>query len=408
MVEDKRQEIPDEIKDFVELLKDHEIKEPKAISIGKFISRTGSSEVFEQPEELAEFLARYPRDLAPVQRRRILEQWFAEKGISVPEELLIKTSLHPKDVDKAQKDEERKKKVTEGTVWTVGVDDKGIPGVRMIKDASEPGTTLEEATKAAKQIGRDYAGEEALVTYNESLGKHMPNFKSDFVKQHPGAAWAVARQMDQAMAAGEPIDPMDAFIDQMTKIESMKELVGGGRKEPPEAKGSTITEIVSAVKSLKDMAGEGKGLPEWLSDPVAFQTTIQQLAPKGEGDALKELREEITKLRDDQHQAELKRRDEQIADLTTVVQGYRGEVLKLRDEIEKNKMATGRTAYDLLGDLVQKVPNREDVRAMVMEAVGKGPKLLPRGTGEREQVLEGMATRIEEAAEVKKFEDLEV
>lgn len=403
MGEDERQEIPDEIKDFVELLKDHEVKESKAISIGKFISRTGSSGVFEQPEELAEFLARYPRDLAPVQRRRILEQWFAEKGVSVPEELLTKTALHPKEVEKVQKEEEKKKKVAEGTVWTVDVDDKGMPKIRMIKEASEPGTTLEEATKAAKQIAKEYGGEEALVTFNETLGKHMPNFKSDFVKQHPAAAWAVARQMDQAMAAGEPIDPMDTFMDQMAKIESMKELVGVGRKEP-EAKG-TITEIVSAVKELRDMAGEGKELPEWMRDPVAFQTTIQALTPKGETEALKEVREELTKLREDQHQAELKRRDEQIAGLTGAVQEYRGEVSKLREDLEKSKQITGKTAYDLLGDLVQKVPDKEDLRQMVTEVVSKAPKVLPRGAGEREKVLEGMATEIEQAAEVKSIED---
>ncbi len=381
MVENKSETtVPDEIKDFVGLLVDHEVKESKAISIGKFISKTGSPKVFEEPEELAGFLNRYPRDLAPVQRRRILEQWFAEKGLSVPEELLTKTGLHPKDALQAQKDEERKRKVSEGTLWTVIVDDRGLPSIRMIKDASEPGTTLAEAKAAAKEIGKEVGGDEALVTYNESLGKHMPNFKSDFVKLHPAAAWAVAKQMDKAMVEGEQVDPMDEFIDQMTKIESMRELVGGRRE--PEGKGSTVSEIIAGMKALKDMTGDG-----------------------GETGALKELRAEMTKLREDQHQAELKRRDEQNAGLVTVIQEYRSEIVKLRDEIEKNKMTTGRTAYDLLGDLVEKVPNREDVKAMVMEAVGKGPKLLTRGTGERAEVLEGMAANIEFAAELKGIED---
>ncbi len=369
--------VPSEIADFVSLLVDHELKESKAIAIAKFISRTGSPKVFEEPAELAEFLARYPRDLAPIQRRRVLEEHFATRGVKVPEELLTRTGLHPKDALQAQKEEERKRKIASGALWTVALNDKGLPSVRMIKDASEPGTTLEEATKAAKQIGKEVGGEEALVSYNESLGKHMPNFKSDFVKQHPAAAWAVAKQMDKAMAEGDTIDPMDSFIDQMTKIESMKELVGGRT----EARGGTVSEIIAAAKELRSLAGDG------------------------EAGALKELRAEMTKLREDQHQAELKRRDEQNAGLVTVIQEYRGEIIKLRDEIEKNKMATGRTAYDLLGDLVQKVPNRDDVRAMVMEIAGKGPKLLTRGIGERERMLEGMAVNIEQAAELRNVED---
>lgn len=380
MVENNASEatVPSEIADFVSLLVDHELKESKAIAIAKFISKTGSPEVFEKPEELAGFLNRYPRDLAPVQRRRVLEQWFSERGVTVPEELLTKTSLHPKDALQAQKEEERKRKIASGALWTVALSEKGLPSVRMIRDASEPGTSLEEATKAARQIGKEVGGAEALVSYNESLGKHMPNFKSDFVKQHPGAAWAVAKQMDKAMAEGETIDPMDSFIDQMAKIESMKELVGGR----PEARGGTMAEAIAAVKELRSLAGDS-----------------------GEAGALKELRAEITKLREDHYQSELKRRDEQNVELLSVIQGYRGEVIRLRDEMEKNRMATGRTAYDLLGDLVEKVPSREDVKTMVMEALGKGPKLLTRGAGERERMLEGMAANIEQAAELRSIED---
>jgi len=395
--------IPDEIKDFVELLKDHEVKEGKAISIGKFISRTGSSEVFEQPEELANFLARYPRDLAPVQRRRILEQWFAEKGVSVPEELLTKTAMHPKDLDKAQKDEEKKKKVDEGTVWTVEVDDKGMPKIRMIKEAGEPGTTLEEATKAAKQIAKEFGGEESVVVYNESLGKHMPNFKSDFVKNNLGVAWAAARQMDQAVATGEPIDPMDTFLEQMAKIESMKELVGAGRKEP-ETKG-TVGEIISAIKELRTMSSEGKEMPEWMRDPVLFQKTVQELVPKGDTDTLKEVRDELTQMRGALHESELKHKDEQIGTLAEAIRSYRNEVSTLKSDMEKSKQITGRSAYDLLGDLITKVPDKEDIRQMVTEAVGKVPKLVPRGAADRGRTLEAAATSIEAAAEVKTFAD---
>ena len=394
---------PDEAKYFVELLVGHEVKQNRAEGVASFIARTGSAKVFDDPVELSEKLDRYSKEIAPYKRRRVLEDWFSGRNIAIPEGLLEKVELSSKEKAKEQAEDEKAKKISEGTVWTVDVDDKGMPKIRMIKGTDEPGTTLELATKAAKQIGKDYGGEEALIVYNESLGRHMPNFKSEFVKRNMGVAWAAARQMDKSVAEGEPVDPMDTFLEQMAKIESMKELVGVKTKESE--RGGTLGEVVSAVKDLKEMAGEKTQLPEWMRDPVAFQRTIKELSPKGEGEGLKELREEITGLREDQHQAEIKRRDDQIGELGNAIKGYRNEVERLRDDLEKSRQITGRTAYDLLGDLVKKVPDREDIRQMVMETVGKVPKLLTRGTKEREQVLEGMATGIEEAAEIKAIED---
>ncbi|MBA7696871.1 hypothetical protein ES703_105524 [subsurface metagenome] len=244
--------------------------------------------------------------------------------------------------------------------------------VRMAKEG-EVGGTMEQAKELKKMAEESGKGaEESPFILDPESGWSL-NPKARVTGVELMALDAIRR----AHESGTPVDPLEALSQAATKMKVFREALGSGTAE----------------------------LPEWMRDPLQFQKTIQELSPKGDNEALKELKEELTKLREDQHQAELKRRDEQITDLTTVVQGYRGEVGKLRDEIEKNKMATGRTAYDLLGDLVKKVPDKDDVRAMVLEAVGKGPKLLPRGTGEREKVLEGMATRIEEAAEVKKFED---
>ena len=398
-------EVPIVQEEFANFLRKYKVAKGGEMcdTIAENIGETGGANVFEDPEVLAKGLGTWSEYIGAPLRKQVLQHWFAKKHIEVPPEALEIAGVTAKAEATTKKKVEAQKKVAEGTVWTVDVDDKGMPKIRMIKEAGEPGTTLEEATKAAKQIAKEYGGEESVVVYNESLGKHMPNFKSDFVKNNLGVAWAAARQMDQAIIAGEPIDPMDTFLEQMAKIESMKELVGAGRKEP-EAKG-TVAEIVSAVKELRTMASEGKGMPEWMTDPVAFQKTIQELVPKGDTEALKEVREQLSQVREDLHQAELKRKDDQITDLTTAVQGYRNEVGKLRDDIEKNRQITGRSAYDLLGDLINKVPDKEDVRQMVTEAVGKGPKLLPRGTTERGKVLEEAATSIEAAAEVKAIED---
>ncbi|GAJ23649.1 unnamed protein product, partial [marine sediment metagenome] len=168
-------------------------------------AETGGANVFEDPEILAKGLGTWSEYIGAPLRKQILQHWFAKKHIEVPPEALEIAGITSKTEAEVKKKKDTEKKVTEGTVWTVDVDDKGIPRVRMIKDASEPGTTLEEATKAAKQIGKEYGGEEPLVTYNESAGRHMPNFKSEAVKKNLGVAWAVARQMDKAMQEGEEV-----------------------------------------------------------------------------------------------------------------------------------------------------------------------------------------------------------
>lgn len=394
MTQDQKEEavIPDEIKDFVELLKDHEVKEAKAISIGKFISRTGSPEVFEKPEELADFLARYPRDLAPVQRRRILEQWFAEKGVSVPEDLLTKTAMHPKEVGKAEKDREKAKKKTEGEVWTVDIDDKGMPRIRMIKDIDEPGTTLEAATKAAKEIGKEYGGEESLVIYNENLGRHMPNFKSDFVKKNLAVAWAAASQMDKAMAEGITVDPMETFVEQMAKIESMKEIVGAGKKEPESI--GTIGEIVIAIKALRDLEGGGKGggFLDSVDDLIKLKTLLgtdedsknllagiyKRLTESGEGkgesEDVKGLREDVKSLREELQKKERERVEERITSLNTTISEVRADLARVRSE------SRATDEYGIMGEAIKVVDRRLGaLEGMARGVFGKAPGLLPSG-----------------------------
>ena len=192
--------------------------------------------------------------------------------------------------------------------------------------------------------------------------------------------------------------------DPVTFSRTIQELTGGGRKEV-ETK-SSLSDLISVVKELRSMTAEGKELPEWMRDPVVFQKTVQELAPKSEGGALEEMRAELAMVRESFHQAELKHKDEQIAQMGNAVQGYRGEVSQLRSDMEKNRQITGRSAYDLLGDLVKKVPDREDIRQMVTEAVGKVPKLEPRSPTERAKTLEKMAGNLEQAAEVEAVEDM--
>jgi len=88
----------------------------------------------------------------------------------------------------------------------------------------------------------------------------------------------------------------------------------------------------------------------------------------------------------------------QMMDREIIVSEFKPYVWRLRKDSDEFNDG-------LLGDLVKKVPDKEDIRSMVFEALGKGPKIQPRGPGEMEQVLEGMATEIDHVAELKSFED---
>ena len=394
---------------FLNLLKKYPVKNPETI-----VDYVTSQEetVLEDPQKLAESLSEC--EITPVRRRQILKHWFADKGVEVAPELLQRVALPPEQRKKVEEEEAARK---ESQKAKYSVDDE--TGTIKVATSSEKALTMEEAEKLSKHIKKEIndKGRGKPVTYvydtvdrvvrmakQGEVGGTMEQAKelkkmaeeggkgaeeSPFIQDQEGN-WTLnpkarvtgvelmaLESIRRAQERGEPVDPLEALGQATEKMKIYREALGGGAAQ----------------------------LPEWMRDPLQFQTTIQALAPKGETEALKEVREELTRLREDQHQAELKRRDEQIAGLTNAIQEYRSEVSKLKDETEKNRALSGRTAYDLIGDLVNKVPDKNDIRQMVSEAISKGPKLLSRGAGEREKVLEGMATGIEQAAEVKSIED---
>lgn len=402
---------PDVEADFTALLQDYGVAEKAALVISKHIADTGSDRVFEKPRELLEKLAKFPRQIPPVTRKNVLDHWIAQNKIPIPEGYEEEAELPSEDLrqrrGKAEKEPEKysvdtvtgairaamttdkmaltwdeaeklsntiKKeladKAKKGEKKVAYVYDTVDRVVRMAKEG-EVGGTMEQAKELKKMAEEGGKGAEESPFMQGEDGNWILNPKARVTGVELMALDAIRRAQER----GEPVDPLEALGQAAEKMKIYREALGS----------------------------EGAVLPEWMRDPIAFQKTIQELAPKGEGDALKEVRDELTRVRDDLHQSELNRKDGQIADLTGVIQGYRGEVDRLRTQMESNR--TGRSAYDLLGDLIKKVPDKEDIRQMVTEAVGKGAKLLPRGAGERERVLEKAATSIEAQAEVRSVEN---
>ena len=104
-------EVPQEELAFTQLLQKFGIgtKTLKTETIAENISRTGGERVFEYPERLAGRLATWHEYISPVKRKQILEQWFSEKGVEVPEAALKTAGLKTSEIKEKEKEEEIRK-----------------------------------------------------------------------------------------------------------------------------------------------------------------------------------------------------------------------------------------------------------------------------------------------------------
>ena len=353
----------------------------------------------------------YELGLHPSLRNQVINFWAAEIKQPVPDKLKKELAQERGAKIRRQKAE----KETEEAVWTVAVDDSGVPRMRMIKDESEPGVTFERAQKALKEIAKE--GQEPVVIYNEGLKKHMPNFKSPFVKQNPAAAWATANLMDKAMLAGETADPMDVFIDQQARIIQMKEILGVTTEAKEK---TTVGEIINGIKELQGMASQGKGIslpewmtnpvefintvqaitktegkgggPDWLTDPVKFIETVRAVAGEGRGDdaiktELTEMRKALDDMREQRYQDTIGSLAGQIKSMQET---HTKEMREVLDKVEEaRRPVTGRTEMDILDKAIEKGTDtiREagrDIRGALQEILG-GHRLPPAKTPTEKQ-----------------------
>jgi len=73
------------------------------------------------------------------------------------------------DKDESGDPKDKRSKAPQGAVWTVERDTRNMPRLRLIKGDAERGVTLEEAKDAAKEMLREFSGDEPLVTFSEQL-----------------------------------------------------------------------------------------------------------------------------------------------------------------------------------------------------------------------------------------------
>ena len=457
-------EVPILQAEFSDHLLKYRVKREICATIAENVGEVGGPTVFEDPLALNERLRSWSQYIGSTLRRQILEHWFAVKGIHVSKEVAAKFGLTAAETKREGEKTRKKLKAAEGAVWTVEIDDSGLPKIRMITDESEPGITLTEAKAAAKEIGKER--EEPIVTYDEETGKHMPNFKSTFVKQNLSAAWATAKMMDRALAEGEAIDPMDVWIEQQAKLMQFKEMIGMGVGTEAREKG-TVGEIVSALKDLQEMAREGKAgeLPGWLSDPLQFIQTVkavsgegaesrekgtvgeivsalkdlQEMARDREGKAseqpswlsdpaqfLKVMREvsgegkgddaiktELVELRKTLTDMQEDRRREEIAGLQNQIRQqadtYQQQINQVTDKVgEMSHPVTGRTEMDIIHEVASEgisalKTEAAGMRGLIKEAVMGGMLPSPKSPEQREERKEGYRKALKKDQEIEEL-----
>lgn len=383
-----RRPTPDVEADFLGLLKDYGVGEKAAATITKHIADTGHARVFEDSNELLEKLAKFPRHVPPVTRKNILDHWVAQRGLTISEDYEKLAAMPAEEV--AREVRRRDKKLTEGQKWFVTEDGR----IRMAQ-SDEPAITLEEAQRAVKQIRETGEVVEPVVVFDEKLGRHMPNFKNDFARTNLSAAWATARFMDKAMAEGEEVDPLDAFVEQLARVQAMKEMAGV--REAPPAERGTVGEIIDGVEKLQKMAaGERVQLPAWMSDPVEFQRTVKELTtPEGGGDSalreeVKELRRAISEMREGQREAQ--------------ITALREELAAMRADLRRREAEGKATSeYDIMAKGIDTLDRRAAAFENWLKSQFKLPP--PRAAEEAEMWKEGIREGAAIEAEVERLAD---
>lgn len=173
----------------------------------------------------------------------------------------------------------------------VDEDSAGNPKIRLAKQG-EVALTMKEANDFVRQL-RDQTGKsnEAVIVFNEALGRHMPNSSSQWVQQNMAAAWSTAREYDRLMTQGEPPDPIDLMVEQMTKVEALKGVMhpGGNGTEPRQ---SAIDDLLKLEELIKARGGG-------TSDPLVLVQLMKAMTPESKPDPMIDiLREQNVALRE--------------------------------------------------------------------------------------------------------------
>jgi len=457
--EEGTREVPIVEEDFAALLGKFRIKPEVATNISNNISHTGGQTVFENPELLTKKLASWSTEVSPAKRKLIIEQWFAERGIEVPDEVIERAGKGP---DELKKDA----KVKEGAENIYYVE----PDTAIIRLAAgnEKATTLAEAKELQKLIKKDL--KEARKSQEaEDSGKPPA-----FVQGEQGAwtlnpqakigfgEFAVFQMYQDSLRRGEPIDPVEELtkreeqsarlreamgfkpggedtemttLDKLDKLGMLKKGEGEGTllaqldalgllKKSGEEGSSTQIDVLDKLDKLgmlkKSEGGEGallaqldslgllkKSGEEGKATQIDMLEKLNQLGmlkkPGEEGaesQTMRALEIEVKELKESLQKQEMDT-------LKNVVVTLSNQLSELRKEMSNQGKLEGR--YALMDKTISTIDSqlsgiRSDVKPLVM-AVGGGTEPRKKSPEEKAKIARGLKEAVELEKEARSLED---
>lgn len=425
--EEQKVEVPQEEKAFTELLEKFGVgtKTLKPETIAENISRTGGEYVFEDPQRLAERLSTWHEYVSPVKRKQILEQWFAEKGIEVPEEAIklagIKSSeiRAKEDIEKRKGEEEEKRKAKFFVDTETGM-------IRAAKEG-ERALTWDEAERVADRIKKDLK-----LKKTEAMEEGKETKEPAFVIGEAGewtlnpkgeigfGEFAVFQMYQDSLKKGEPIDPIEELARREEASSRLKEAMGFRGEDTEmtildklqklgmlQTGGGNLTDVLSQLDTiglLRKPGDEGRGTELDMLDKL---NTLGMLAKPGEaegvaGQTIRALEGEVKELRESLQKQEMDA-------LKNIVVSLSNQIGDMRKEIATGGRLEGR--YALMDKTIGAIDSqlsglRSDAKPLLeMVAGGGAPEPRKKSSEDRAKIAKGVKEAVALEREARDLED---
>lgn len=417
VTEEPERVTPDVEADFLGLLKDYGVTEKAAKIITKHIAETGTPDTFEDPKQLLEKMAKFPRHIPPVTRKNILDHWIATRSIPIPEGFEEESGLSAEEL------KGRKGKETAPAKYSV---DSDTGAIKVASTTDKTALTWDEAEKLSKEIKKDLGEarkrqeaegggkEPAFVLGEQGAWSLNPKAKIGF------GEFAVFQMYQDSLKRGEPIDPVEELARREEASARLKEAMGvktaGGDSEM-----STLDKL-DKLGLLKKGEGEGALLSQLDSfgllrkpgeegratqiDMLEKLDQLGLLKKTGEGDAASQtitgLQTEVKALRESLQKQEMDT-------LKNVVVSLSNQMSELRKDMSNQGKLEGRFALmdKTIGTIDSQLTGiRSDAKPLLSSlAGGGGGEPRKKSPEEKAAIAKGLKGAVALEKEAKALED---
>lgn len=397
---------PDVEADFLGLLKDYGVAEKAAKVVTKHIAETGTADVFEDPKQLLEKLAKFPRQIPPVTRKNILDHWTASMHIPVPEGFEEEVKLSDEEL------KTRKGKGTAPEKYSVDTD----TGAIKVASTSDKALTWDEAEKLSKDAvarAKREGGDEPIFVLGET-GTWTLNPKAKVGTSE----FAVFQMYQDSLRKGEPIDPVEELTKREEQMARLKDAMGVkhegadseitlldkldklGMLKKGEAEGGLLAQLDS-LGLLRKPGEEGRSSQIDMLTQLSTLGFLKTSGGEGESSRITALMEDIKELRESLQKSEMDNLKSSLSSLTT-------SLSELRKEIANGGRLEGR--YALMEKAMATIDNqlsgiRSDAKPLLASIGGGGGVPVRRSPEEKAKISKGLKEAVALEKEAKELED---